>query len=211
MYLRLPEQERSSIADLERFVVRTPGGSEVPLEARRLRRVRAILHRDSQGRRSARDHGHGERGPGCRYRATGHARSGAGHPGPARGRAPGLRLRSRWRAEAAAGDHRRTVGLDAGRLHHHLRPDRHPLRLLVPAAHHHGRHSPGPGRRGRGPPASGPQFRLHVGAGPGRLYRSRRERLAGHDHLHQREEGRRPRERKRRSSPAPRPASDRSS
>ena len=32
VYLRLPEQERSSIADLERFVVRTPGGSEVPLK-----------------------------------------------------------------------------------------------------------------------------------------------------------------------------------
>ncbi|MYA08698.1 MAG: efflux RND transporter permease subunit [Holophagales bacterium] len=32
VYLRLPEQERSSIADLERFVVRTPGGAEVPLK-----------------------------------------------------------------------------------------------------------------------------------------------------------------------------------
>ena len=31
VYVRLPEQERSSVADLEQYVVRTPGGSEVPL------------------------------------------------------------------------------------------------------------------------------------------------------------------------------------
>ena len=184
VYVRLPEEERNAIADVESYQVRDAGrrrGSARPGGVGALRR---LAHDDTaQGRPAGphrdrrREHRRGDRRRGHRPpRSLGPARAGGAEPGAdllLRGGATGTGRVVRRAGErlrpGAAGD---------------LRAAGHPLRLLHKAADHHGGHSLRDHRGRARPRDPRPPDGDHVAFRRDRPERRGGERFAGHDRLH---------------------------
>ena len=131
VYVRLPEDERNSPADIEDYLVRTPQGGEVPLgqvaEVGLARSPTTI----SAPRRTAHNHGHCQRGQHGGDRAGCDQQPGAEPAGRTGQRASGIHVCPWRRAASAAGGERGPAELGFLRLSRDVRPDGDSLRVLL--------------------------------------------------------------------------------
>ena len=187
VYVRLPSDERKSITDVEGYLLRTPGGAEVPVmsvaslnpgvspPAIRRKDGQRVVTVTADVDASVISGGRSQRHPG-QFDPRGSDRP-----------APGPDIQLRRGTTTAA----RIPGCAVSRIcdchASDLRATRHPPPILYKAVHHHGRHPLRVHRRDPGALGPGRSPECHIFHGYLRPEWGGRERFPGHDRLHRSE------------------------